>query len=298
MSEEKVESIKTKDVVNVSDDSKVENITKNEISKEKEVENKPKRSLSEDATNSKDDEDTHIDKKQKIEEKPVEKPKFVFGGASSFSQGFKFNKDMIPSNIKKKEEKEAQKDQEKSKETTEKPSPVFGTFGSSTSFGQGFGLLKEIQKKKETTDEEPPNESKSEGESKEIENKPVLKKLETVENGEENEDIVFNSNTKMYSLTSLKEGWKERGVGPMHLNYNKEADSYRLVIRQRLTFQVLLNLKIVKGIKIYKGFPGSSNSEKFVRMVVTLDKQVVQYCMKLNSEEVANKLFDKLESLV
>jgi len=102
----------------------------------------------------------------------------------------------------------------------------------------------------------------------------------------------------MYSLTSLKEGWKERGVGPIHLNHNKETDSYRLVIRQRLTFQVLLNLKIVKGIKIFKGFPGSTNSEKFVRMVVTLDKQVVQYCMKLNSEDLANKLFDKLESLV
>lgn len=289
MSEEKVESLETKQVVDQP---------KNENSKENEVEAKQKRSLSEETTDSKDDEDKHTDKKQKIEEKPAEKPKFVFGGGSSFSQGFKFNKDMIPSKTKKTEEKEAPKDEEKPKESAEKSTPVFGTFGSSTSFGQGFGLLKEIQKKKETTDEEAPSESKSEDDTKDVEHKPVLKKLETVENGEENEDIVFNSNTKMYSLTSLKEGWKERGVGPIHLNYNKETDSYRLVIRQRLTFQVLLNLKIVKGIKIYKGFPGSSNSEKFVRMVVTVDKQVVQYCMKLNSEEMTNKLFDKLETLV
>lgn len=284
MSEEKAESLNTKDAVNEP--------------KENEVETKQKRSLSEETTESKDDEDKHTDKKQKIEEKPAEKPKFVFGGGSSFSHGFKFNKDMIPSNTKKTEEKEAPKDEEKPKESAEKSTPVFRTFGSSTSFGQGFGLLKEIQKKKETTDEEAPSESKSEDDTKDVEHKPVLKKLETVENGEENEDIVFNSNTKMYSLTSLKEGWKERGVGPIHLNYNKETDSYRLVIRQRLTFQVLLNLKIVKGIKIYKGFPGSSNSEKFVRMVVTVDKQVVQYCMKLNSEEMTNKLFDKLETLV
>lgn len=284
MSEEKVESTNTKDVVIEPKDT--------------EVDTKQKRSISEDATDSKDEEDKHTDKKQKIEETPAEKPKFVFGGGSSFSQGFKFNKDMIPSKNKKTEEKETPKDQEKPKESTEKSTPVFGTFGSSTTFGQGFGLLKEIQKKKETTDEEAPSESKSEDDTKDVENKPVLKKLETVENGEENEDIVFNSNTKMYSLTSLKEGWKERGVGPIHLNYNKETESYRLVIRQRLTFQVLLNLKIVKGIKIYKGFPGSSNSEKFVRMVVTVDKQVVQYCMKLNSEEITNKLFDKLETLV
>lgn len=284
MSEEKVESTNTKDVVIEPKDT--------------EVDTKQKRSISEDATDSKDEEDKHTDKKQKIEETPAEKPKFVFGGGSSFSQGFKFNKDMIPSKNKKTEEKETPKDQEKPKESTEKSTPVFGTFGSSTTFGQGFGLLKEIQKKKETTDEEAPSESKSEDDTKDVENKPVLKKLETVENGEENEDIVFNSNTKMYSLTSLKEGWKERGVGPIHLNYNKETESYRLVIRQRLTFQVLLNLKIVKGIKIYKGFPGSNNSEKFVRMVVTVDKQVVQYCMKLNSEEITNKLFDKLETLV
>lgn len=285
MSEEKVEASHTKDVVTEP---------KDETSKENEVEVKQKRSLSEDTTDFKDEKDKHADKKQKTDEKP----KFVFGGASSFSQGFKFNKAMIPSKTKNTEDREAPKDQENLKKPVEKSTPLFGTFGSSTSFGQGFGLLKEIQKNKKTTDEEAPSESKSEDDTKDVDDKPVLKKLETVENGEENEDIVFNSNTKMYSLTSLKEGWKERGVGPIHLNYNKETDSYRLVIRQRLTFQVLLNLKIVKGIKIYKGFPGSSNSEKFVRIVVTVDKQVVQYCMKLNSEEMTNKLFDKLETLV
>lgn len=267
---------------------------------------KTKRSLSEETSEFEEPENKPIIKKQKIEEnpaeKPAEKPKFVFGGGSTFSQGFKFNKDMIPANAKKAKEAEANEDKDKNTKESEpkKETPVFGTFGSSTTFGQGFGLLKEIQKKKETTNEEKNDEEedKKEEETKEAEQKPVLTKLETVENGEENEDIVFNSNTKMYSLTSLKEGWKERGVGPIHLNHNKETDSYRLVIRQRLTFQVLLNLKIVKGIKIFKGFPGSTNSEKFVRMVVTLDKQVVQYCMKLNSEDLANKLFDKLESLV
>lgn len=292
MSEEKVDT-QSKEVDQQKPEEKVEEVEKVETAPKEVVEDKasaPKRTLSEET---KDSENTPVVKKQKIEEPPAEKPKFVFGGGSTFSQGFKFNKDMIPSNAKKiKEADSADKETPKKKESTtpKKETPVFGAFGSSTTFGQGFGLLKEIQKKKDV--------DKDSEKQQEIEHKPILTKLETVENGEENEDIVFNSNTKMYSLTSLKEGWKERGVGPIHLNHNKEQDSYRLVIRQRLTFQVLLNLKIVKGIKIFKGFPGSSNSEKFVRMVVTVDKQVVQYCMKLNSEELADKLFDKLESLV
>ena len=280
--EEKVEQQKTEEKVEM-----VETIPK-EVVEDKVVASK--RTINEETKNSKD---TQVVKKQKIEEKPAEKPKFVFGGGSTFSQGFKFNKGMIPSNVKKaKENDSVVKEFPVKEETTssKKSTPVFGTFGSSTTFGQGFGLLKEIQKKKDV--------DKETEEQQEIEHKPILTKLETVESGEENEDIVFNSNTKMYSLTSLKEGWKERGVGPIHLNHNKEEDSYRLVIRQRLTFQVLLNLKIVKGIKIFKGLPGSSNSEKFVRMVVTVDKQVVQYCMKLKSEDLADELFDKLESSV
>lgn len=281
-------------------EEKVEKKPEDTVQDKPEESHQPKRALSEgtpeiDDTPAAKKQKTEENIEEKTEEKPAEKPKFVFGGGSTFSQGFKFNKDMIPANAKKAKEAAPSTADKAAEDAPKKETPVFGTFGSATTFGQGFGLLKEIQKKKETSDEE---DKKDEEAKEEEEQKPVLTKLETVENGEENEEIVFNSNTKMYSLTSLKEGWKERGVGPIHLNYHKETESYRLVIRQRLTFQVLLNLKIVKGIKIFKGFPGSSNSEKFVRILVTVDKQVVQYCMKLNSEELADKLFDKLESLV
>ncbi len=47
-------------------------------------------------------------------------------------------------------EAEANEDKDKNTKETEpkKETPVFGTFGSSTTFGQGFGLLKEIQKRR------------------------------------------------------------------------------------------------------------------------------------------------------
>ncbi|OBA24971.1 PH domain-like protein [Hanseniaspora valbyensis NRRL Y-1626] len=245
-------------------------------------------------------------KKEGEKEKEETKPKFVFGGSSSFSKGFKFTKPLIP-------EKDEKTSLDEDKKEPVKP---IKAFGSSTAFGQGFGLLKEIAKKEtnetENKKNDPDNnnnstekdENSKENEKNEIEkndNKsstPALFKLEEVHNGEEDETTIFNANTKLYALTDLKEGWKERGLGPIHLNYHKETKTHRLIIRQRLTLQLLLNLKLVKGLKVFKGFPGSSYPEKFVRIVITVDKQVVQYTMKFSTEELAEDIFKLLEKLV
>lgn len=267
-----------------------------------------KRSLEE--SNDSEVSGSDIHKKQKhgtgeqaaLNKKEEEKPKFVFGRISSFSKGFKFTKPLAP------EEKEASNKDDK--EVTLKPKEPVPTknalpikaFGSSTSFGQGFGLLKEIsQKEKSSTENEaklPKDEAEKKEKSAQDTTTPALVKLDEVQNGEEDEDTVFNANTKLYALTDIAEGWKERGLGPIHLNYNKEAKSHRLIIRQRLTLQILLNLKVVKGLKVFKGFPGSANPKKFVRIVITVDKKVVQYTMKFGTEELAEKLYKLLEELV
>lgn len=267
-----------------------------------------KRSL--DETNESEVSENVVHKKQKLgsEEKSVldkkeeEKPKFVFGRISSFSKGFKFTKPLRT------DEKEAsKKDDEGVPLKPKNPAPAksaepIKAFGSSTSFGQGFGLLKEIAQKEKTNPEKEAKLPKDDTEKKEKSeaktSTPALVKLDEVHNGEEDEDTVFNANTKLYALTDIAEGWKERGLGPIHLNYSKEAKSHRLIIRQRLTLQILLNLKVVKGLKVFKGFPGSANPMKFVRIVITVDKKVVQYTMKFGSEELAEKLYKLLEELV
>ncbi|XBW37543.1 hypothetical protein QEN19_003123 [Hanseniaspora menglaensis] len=265
----------------------------------------------------------------KIEDKKEAemKPKFVFGGSSSFSKGFKFTKPLVPDFNNDSERISSKKDdisplynnsdkqstdtlESKKKTESKEVEEDFGSkksikaFGSATTFGQGFGLLKEIANKNAVEPEVSKDENKSDEKVAAKEDNPVqstapaLSKLEEVYNGEENEDILFNSNSKLYALIDLKEGWKERGLGPIHLNYNKESKTHRLVIRQRLTFQILLNLRIVKGMKVFKGFPGSSNPEKFVRIAVTMDKQVVQYTMKFGSEDMAEDIYKLLQDLV
>ena len=315
-----------KDLQNVNE---VVDFDKKTISNISEVTNK-KRSLENTEDSALLQEDKPKEKKQHIEksekegeevktkkegenkkEKEETKPKFVFGGSSSFSKGFKFTKPLIPE----KEEKTSLDKEQKDEDKQELVKPI-KAFGSSTAFGQGFGLLKEIAKKETNESENKKNdpdnnnnstekdENSKEDKKKETEkndNKPstpALFKLEEVHNGEEDETTIFNANTKLYALTDLKEGWKERGLGPIHLNYNKETKTHRLIIRQRLTLQLLLNLKLVKGLKVFKGFPGSSYPEKFVRIVITVDKQVVQYTMKFSTEELAEDIFKLLEKLV
>ena len=68
-------------------------------------------------------------------------------------------------------------------------------------------------------------------------------------------------------------------------------------MRSRGLLKVILNLPLVKGFSIKKGFPGSLNGEKFVRILaVDENKNPVQYALRTGKAEIADELYEKVNA--
>ncbi|KAK9242528.1 hypothetical protein V1506DRAFT_547246 [Lipomyces tetrasporus] len=148
-----------------------------------------------------------------------------------------------------------------------------------------------------------------------------------VETGEEMETSVFNCRAKLYSLdpTEADEGWKERGIGVLHLNVLKDdtdtpaetpeptsADASkestptirarkskaRIVMRADGVLKVILNLPLVKGIEVMKGMKSSLVSEKFVRIAAWENHKPIQYALRMGNGTVATEFYNTAVSLI
>lgn len=233
----------------------------------------------------------------------AEKPKFVFGSGTAFSSGFGSFKKSDTDNG------------ESSK--AEMPSKPFA-FGSGFSFGSGFGVLKkkaDADNEKKDTDEEKKSKAVEAKEMSDksnvalkgtieesvkpsVEQTPIKLQKQEIKSGEESEETIYQVNAKLYQLSDFEEGWKERGVGAIKVNQNSNTEKARLIMRSRGILKVILNLPLIKGIKIQRGFPGSLQSEKFVRVISVNDnKAPVQYAFKTGKEETASELYDSMVKL-
>lgn len=193
----------------------------------------------------------------------------------------------------------------KSDETTSFGSAVGSSFGSSFgSFGAGSkfeNALQNASKKKSFLDEpaEPDAskpDSKSPAPSTEQYKQVNLAEKE-VKTGEEHEKPVFNYKAKLFvlDLAHIKEGWKERGVGPLHLNTSISTPSEaRLVMRSQGLLRVILNYKVTAETKLIKGLEASLTPGKFLRFNSVLEGAPVQYLIKFANETIREELVDKI----
>ncbi|KAK9345794.1 hypothetical protein V1522DRAFT_406091 [Lipomyces starkeyi] len=218
-------------------------------------------------------------------------------------------------------------------------------FGSSSAFASGSSdhpmpfsafssnnpFLNAISKDKDDDNEEN-GEAEGENENDSADNfdQPYVQlnlEKKKVETGEEMETSVFNCRAKLYSLdpTEADKGWKERGVGVLHLNVLKDdtvtttdtpepssADASkestptvrerkskaRIVMRADGVLKVILNLPLVKGIEVRKGMKSSLVSEKFVRISAWENHKPIQYALRMGNENVAAEFYDTAESLI
>lgn len=129
-----------------------------------------------------------------------------------------------------------------------------------------------------------------------------------VETGEEFEESVFTCRAKLYALdvSNSKEGWKERGVGTVHVNtvkseyeqqYKNKTKS-RAVMRADGILKVILNIPLNQNTEIMSGMKSSLSSEKFVRISAFEDGKPFQYSLRTGSAEVAKKLYDVLKDQI
>ena len=232
--------------------------------------------------------------KAKIED---DKPKFVFGSTTAFGSGFF---------IANKPTKKLGNNTNSKQENTSTAKPF--SFGSGLSFGGGFGVLKAETNDDDKDDKnnEKEEESKSEAtkdvstDSENTVDQSIVKlEKQDIKSGEESEVILYQANAKLYQLSDFKSGWKERGVGVIKINKNKETGKSRLVMRSRGLLKVILNLPLMKEFTFHKGFPGSLQSEKFMRLIAIDDNNIpVQYAFRTGSEDSAFELYDNIEKQI
>ncbi|CDH08344.1 uncharacterized protein ZBAI_00126 [Zygosaccharomyces bailii ISA1307] len=227
-----------------------------------------------------------------------EKPSFVFGASSSFGSGFNVTQKKLDGGSK-------------------KDKPQTFAFGSGLSFGNGFGVLKKsdtekapekiteqvtakvLEKIPERTPELSDSREKSIEKSTDSSASPsqgvVKLQKQDVKSGEEAEETLYQANAKLYQFTDIKTGWKERGIGVIKVNKNVHTGKARLVMRSRGMLKVILNLSLVKGFTVQKGFVGSMQGEKFIRMITQDDnKAPIQTAVKTGKREIAEGLYDSI----
>lgn len=249
----------------------------------------------------KDDEKKEDEPKEenKEEAKKEEKPRFVFGsttpfGANAFSLMNK-NKNVF--------------DSSSSKEASKSPSATAApVFGSNSKFGNAF---QSAVTKKSIFDKTPEEEAKEKEESeKSKESTPaatghLYKQVELekkdIKSGEEDEEQVFTCRAKLYTLdlTNVKEGWKERGIGNVHVNKSKVAGKKaRVIMRSIGLLKVILNTPLIEGLEVVKGMPSSLASEKFIRITIVESGKPVQYALKTGNPDTTASLYEAIEELI
>lgn len=129
-----------------------------------------------------------------------------------------------------------------------------------------------------------------------------------VETGEEYEKSNFSCRAKLYALdiANPSEGWKERGVGTLHVNsvkteYEdefKNKSKARIVMRADGILKVILNVPFNKGTEVFSGMKSSLSSEKFVRITAFEDGKPFQYSLRTGNPDTAKKLFDAINELI
>lgn len=80
--------------------------------------------------------------------------------------------------------------------------------------------------------------------------KPLVQLPETQQvNGEEDEQVMFSSDSTLFEYDSSEQKWRERGKGGFKLNVDKCGQA-RLLMRQSGNLRLLLNAKVFAGMSV------------------------------------------------
>lgn len=227
----------------------------------------------------------------------------VFGAVTSFGTNSAFE------NIKNKKNvfddlssKTAKNDSSGESPNGATPTASFGSaFGSNSKFNNAF--LESLKKKSflDEPNDNQNNKEKSAGLNTQQYKQVDLNPVGEIKTGEEDEESKFSATAKIFELdlTKISEGWKERGIGPIHLNVSlKDSNQVRLVMRSQGLLKVILNMKIKPDTKLLKGLEASLSPGKFLRFnFINAEGNPNQYLLKFGSQSLRDELFDKVEDL-
>ncbi|KAE8540486.1 hypothetical protein D1P53_003432 [Cryptococcus gattii VGV] len=106
-----------------------------------------------------------------------------------------------------------------------------------------------------------------------------------VTTGEEDEDTVFQARSKLFVN---EKGWKERGVGLLKLNVQRnDGSGARLVMRADGVLRLLLNSKLYKGLN-----PTVEGKTVLMTLPNVGEKEMAIICLRMSNAKVAEELAD------
>lgn len=187
---------------------------------------------------------------------------------------------------------------------------ISSSFGANSRFGNAF---QNSLKKKSFLDNAPSKDKTQESTPEEQEDnqayisgqKQQYKQVDLapVNNttGEEHEKSHFTATCKLFelNLNKLSEGWRERGLGQLHLNQSyHDSKQVRLVMRSHGLLRVILNTKVTPDTELFKGLDASLSPGKYLRFnYVNEEGGPIQYLLKFGNPTVRDELVDKIEDL-
>ncbi|WWC68194.1 uncharacterized protein I206_102117 [Kwoniella pini CBS 10737] len=177
------------------------------------------------------------------------------------------------------------------------------TFGSAPIKGSAFGTYSSTSSAFSTKKSTPPkgeSEAKSEagpssfgdilkekGDDEDTEEKVEMQEQD-VTTGEEDEETVFQTRTKLYTNEGSA-GWKERGVGLLKLNVSrKDGSGARLVMRTDGVHRLILNSKLYSHLTLYP-------DGKMVRMTLPEDGKMTIVCFRMSNPKTVDDLCENIE---
>lgn len=180
------------------------------------------------------------------------------------------------------------------------PAGAGASFGSNTRFSNAF--QNSLNKKSFLDDSKPPESPANENASSDKDSEQYKQvKLNPIKNttGEEDEKSHFNATCKLFELNlgNISEGWKERGLGQIHLNQSyHDPNQVRLVMRSNGLLRVILNSKITSTTEFFKGSEATLNPGKYLRFNV-MNSVPVQYLLKFSNQGLRDELVEKIDEL-
>ncbi|WWC59716.1 uncharacterized protein I303_102278 [Kwoniella dejecticola CBS 10117] len=170
--------------------------------------------------------------------------------------------------------------------------PVKGSaFGTYSNTSSAFSTKKTTPVEGEAKAEAGPSSFgdilKEKGDNSNTEEKVEMQEQD-VTTGEEGEDTVFQTRTRLYTNEGSV-GWKERGVGLLKLNVSRtDGSGARLVMRTDGVHRLILNSKLYSHLTLYP-------DGKMVRMTLPEDGKMTIVCFRMSNPKTVEDLCDNID---
>lgn len=122
-----------------------------------------------------------------------------------------------------------------------------------------------------------------------------LPALVEVKTGEEDEEVIFSHRAKLYRYVSETKEWKEKGVGDMKILYNKDKNTYRILLRRDQIHKLACNHWLTDEMTLKPMFTSTTAWTWFAMDFSQGELMSESFAVRFKTEDQANLFKKKFE---